>query len=65
MFFAAGSPRWSRYGVETPYRYTETQTKTDPGLEKEMLREQLRALQEDLSDIRRRLDDMGTANTTE
>ena len=53
MFFATGLPGWLRFGpFAAPYQAP------DPETEKQMLKNQADALQSELEQIRKRLDDI-------
>ncbi len=61
MFFATGHPGWARFGgYATPYGYAAPFQAPNPELEKQALKGQAEALQEELELVRKRLDELET-----
>ena len=60
MFYATGLPGWRRFGgYAVPYQ------ETDPGLEKQALKNQAAALQSELDFIKKRLSEIETGTAAE
>jgi hypothetical protein len=60
MFYATGQPGWIRFGATAAPLQNP-----DPEIEKQTLKNQAEALQSELDFIRKRLDEIETANVTE
>jgi len=55
MFYATGLPGWARFGG-----YADPYVKPDPEMEKQVLKNQAEAMQEELEEIKKRLSEIET-----
>jgi hypothetical protein len=66
VFYATGVPGWARFGGNAaPYGYAGPYPQSDPEAEKQALRSQAEALQEELDLIKKRLSEIETKSAEE
>lgn len=65
-YYATGLPGWTRFGAfSSPYGYPSPYNDYSPETEKQMLKNQAEALQAEMDDIKKRLEELESGTKTE